>query len=139
MYYSLDFIAGYWARIYPLRARTTFVVGERYFPDVLVHPSRYGFSVSRWFMRLTGFFVPNPDLIVLLSNDPQIIHSRKSELTLDTITKQLADYNKEIMHWGNAMVETTSSSAEEVAAQIAERVIQLHAQRTLRRLRIDHD
>ena len=129
LYYTLDFIAGYWLRIYPRKARTSFIVGERYYPDVIVHPARYGFSTPRWFMRLFARFVPKPDLVVLLSNDPLEIHRRKAELEPGTIARQLAAYESEIPHWGRSVVVDTSAGPTEVAAEITRKVIDVQTNR----------
>lgn len=131
LYYSLDFIAGYWLRIYLKKAQTTFIIGERYFPDVIVHPARYGFSTPHWLMRFTGHLVPDPDLVVLLSNDPHEIYRRKAELHPDTIANQLAAYEVEIPHWGKSAVVDTNGSPDDIAGHIVQLIIEIQAKRLL--------
>ena len=128
IYYSLDFILGYWLRIYPGKAQTTFIIGERYFPDVIVHPARYGFSTPHWLMRFTAFFIPDPDLVVLLSNDPMEIHQRKAELDPETIASQLTAYENEIPRWGKSSIVDTSGSPDEIASHIAHLIIDIQAE-----------
>ena len=134
VYYWLDFVIGYWLVIYPKKAQTTLVVGERYFPDILVHPQRYGFDVPKWLMRLAAKLVPAPDLLVLLKDEPEIIYARKSELSPAMIATQIEAYQRELPHWGNTAVIQTDGGAETVSSRIAALVLQECVKRTEGRL-----
>jgi thymidylate kinase len=134
LYYGLDFVAGYWLSIYPRKAQTTLVLGERYFPDVLVHPQRYGFAVPRWLIRLAAAFVPSPDLLVFLRADPEVIYARKPELSPSALAIQLASYEDEIKHWGKAVTITTEGGADAVAGRVCDLILDICADRTARRL-----
>ena len=89
LYYLADFVLGYWLVIYPKRVRTTLVIGERWYYDVLINPVRYGFRLPGWLLRLGGHLVPEPDLVVLLEADPAVVHLRKPELAVEEIRSQL--------------------------------------------------
>jgi thymidylate kinase len=89
-YFLLDFVAGYWLRIYPRRRQGQLVIGERWYFDVLINPQRYGFRLPAWLLRLGGRLIPRPDLTILLKADPTAIHARKPELTVEQITNQIA-------------------------------------------------
>lgn len=134
-YYWLDFIAGYWLKLYPTMARTTLIIGERYFPDIAVHPARYGFSTPRWLIRLMGKAVPRPNLIVFLTNSPEVIHSRKDELPVEIIREQLEAYAKEIDGWGETLVVDTSESADSVADYICRKILNKQSEITSNRLK----
>ena len=134
VYYWLDFVAGYWLRIYPRAARTTLVVGERYFPDVLVNPARYGFAVPRALLRLAARVVPSPDLVVLLTDRPQSIHCRKPELPVSVVAEQLVAYQREIRYWGEAVALETTADAPGVASRVGDLVLDACVQRTRQRL-----
>ena len=138
VYYWLDFVVGYWLTIYPQLAQTTFVLGERYFPDVLVHPQRYGFTAPRWLIRLAAACVPSPDLLILLEDDPEVIYARKSELSLSSLARQIVAYRDELNHWGNAARITTNGGLEAVAARVCDLVLNECASRTARRLKRWH-
>lgn len=120
-YYLADFIIGYWIVIYPKKARSTFIVGERYFADILVHPARYGFSLPKWFIRLSSYLVPKPDAIILLHGDPQKIHDRKPELPVETISEQIEKYLTEITYWGEHIVINTTDTTPEQAVHDIEK------------------
>lgn len=136
-YYSADFIAGYWLRLYPWRARTGLVVGERYFVDVMVNPARYGFAVPRWLLRLTRWVVPKPDLTVLLTNSPAVIHQRKPELSVAAIGHQLQALEAELPYWGNHVHVVTDVPPDQVASRIMGAIGAACSQRTRRRLGLD--
>jgi glycosyltransferase involved in cell wall biosynthesis/thymidylate kinase len=133
-YYWLDFVIGYWFVIYPKKAQTTLVIGERYFPDMLVHPERYGFRVPIWLMRLAAKCVPSPDLLILLSDEPAVIHARKSELSPAKIAEQIAAYQQELPHWGKSAVIETTGGAESVRARVSELILRECTLRTESRL-----
>jgi hypothetical protein len=115
-------------------ARSTLVIGERYFPDVLVQPERYGFAVPHRVMRAAAWLVPKPDLIILLEDEPEVIHARKPELSPARIAELLAAYKDEIRHWGNGRVLSTEGGPEAVAERLATMIIEERAGRTARRL-----
>jgi thymidylate kinase len=134
LYYWLDFVIGYWLVVYPRKAQTTLVIGERYFPDVMVHPQRYGFDVPRWLMRLAARLVPSPDLLVVLKDDPQVIYDRKTELPVQTIARQLRAYEEEAEYWKAHQIVETTGGAQSVAARVASLVAGACAYRTRLRL-----
>lgn len=118
LYYWVDFVLGYWVLIYPRKTRATLVLGERYFPDTLVHPERYGFAIPRWLMRFAAKCVPAPDLLVLLKDEPHVIYARKPELTLDVIAKQIVEYEREMHHWGRSVSIVTAGGPDAVADRL---------------------
>ncbi|MFC1772732.1 glycosyltransferase [Pseudomonadota bacterium] len=89
LYYLSDFVIGYWWIIRPQVSRGTLVLGERWYYDVIAYPARYGFKLPIWLLRLGSWLLPNPDLVVLLSADPEVIHARKPELAPALIDEQL--------------------------------------------------
>jgi glycosyltransferase involved in cell wall biosynthesis/thymidylate kinase len=137
IYYWLDFILGYWLVIYPRRAQTTLVLAERYFPDVVVNPQRYGFSVPSWMLRVAAAMVPSPDLVVILKGDPQAIFSRKGELSPAKIAAQLRLYEEEVHHWRRSEAIDTQPGAAAVTARLADLIVEECAGRTSRRLEGD--
>jgi len=112
LYYWADFVLGYWFIIFPKKITSTLIIGERYFPDVLVHPERYGFSVPKVLMRITAALVPQPDAIFLLTGKPEDIYARKQELSIEEIREQLASYTEELTHWRSHALIDTSNGAD---------------------------
>jgi len=123
-YYWLDFIIGYWLVVYPKKAQSTFIIAERYYLDVLVHPERYGFSCPKWFIQLFGTLVPKPDLTILLSADPQQIYNRKPELPVNVIGEQIEKYKESIKGWGDSSIIDTSKSIEISSNELTSKVLE---------------
>ena len=134
IYYWLDFVIGYWLIIYPKKAQTTLIVGERYFPDVMVHPQRYGFDLPNWLLKLASKIVPSPDLLVLLKDEPEVIFARKSELSTATITSQIAAFERELPRWGNAAIVETSGGIEAAYGRVSELIFRECSRRAENRL-----
>ncbi|MDH5570719.1 MAG: hypothetical protein OEY89_03075 [Gammaproteobacteria bacterium] len=134
IYYWLDFILGYWLIVYPKKAQTTFIISERYYLDILVHPERYGFSCPQWFIKLFGLFVPKPDLVFLLSADPQKIHDRKPELPVDVIAEQIKQYSDVISSWGDSSIIDTSQDIQTSTSDFVSKVLVKCSEKLKRRL-----
>jgi glycosyltransferase involved in cell wall biosynthesis/thymidylate kinase len=137
IYYWLDFVVGYWLVIYLRKAQTTLVVGERYFPDVLVHPERYGFAVPKWTMRLAARCVPSPDLLIVLEDDPVAIFGRKGELSPAKIASQIEGYRDEAQHWRRSEVIHTGGGEAAVATRVCDMILSTCVLRTQARLAPD--
>lgn len=122
VYYWIDFIVGYWVKIFPKKLRRQLIIGERYYMDVVVHPERYGFTVPRWLLRLARAAIPSPDLVVLLKAEPQVVYSRKSELSLHCIAQQLSLLEGELLHWPRSCVVETAGGVHSAVSEIARRI-----------------
>lgn len=94
IYYWLDFVIGYWVRIYPQKARSSFIVFDRYFPDFIVDPTRYRLKISPRIAMLLYRLIPAPDFTVVLAPDVGTIRSRKQELPLKELLRQSQAFNK---------------------------------------------
>lgn len=129
-YYLADFTLGYWIRIYPQLMRSTLVVGERYFVDVLVNPKRYGFHVSSRMLRTASYLVPNPTLTILLMDTPARIRERKEELSEEEIGSQIELMRKEISVWGNHRVIVTDQSSDAIALRVSSAILATCDRRT---------
>jgi thymidylate kinase len=92
--FFLDYWFGYLFVVRPSLARSNFVLFDRYFHDVLVDPCRYRYGGPKWFASFLSSLVPEPDLVVLLDGDQQLIFSRKAELPPDEIERQLQTYRR---------------------------------------------
>jgi thymidylate kinase len=88
LYYWVDFLVGYWVRIFPSKVRSTFIVFDRYFPDFLVDPVRYRLQLQPRFVMILYHFLPKPDVVLALLPDVVTIQERKKELTSEELSNQ---------------------------------------------------
>jgi thymidylate kinase len=87
-----DCWAGYLFVIWARLVRSDFVQFDRYFHDVLVDPLRYRYGGPAWYATFLCRLLPEPDLVILLDADDDLIFARKSELTRAEIQRQRVAY-----------------------------------------------
>lgn len=88
-YCTVDYLLGYWLSVYPLLVRrATVVFFDRYYYDYYVDPVRYLINTRDWIVRFFEWFIPEPDLIIILVPDPEVFHKRKPEVPLEEAQRQ---------------------------------------------------
>ena len=87
------FCAKYWlARAIPQRL-SKLIIYDRHAYDMLADPKRYRYSAPKWLTRLAiRYLFPQPDLLVILGGDAEVIHKRKEEVPLAETKLQLSRY-----------------------------------------------
>ncbi|EDY21967.1 hypothetical protein CfE428DRAFT_0092 [Chthoniobacter flavus Ellin428] len=114
----------YCFRILPQLLRQRLVIGDRYLFNYHLDPEsvRY-YGPSSW-VRFALRFVPKPDLVLCLVADPEEIHRRKPELSLDEI-RRVISRGEELSSIGFHAVQIRAEEAPPaVARAVAERVTQ---------------
>jgi thymidylate kinase len=87
-YYFIDFVIGHFVKDRIDSDRQRLVVYDRCALDMLVDPVRYGLS-STWLLKLLFPLMPKPDLVILFQDQPERIYSRKPEIEVPEIKRQL--------------------------------------------------
>jgi len=77
------------SRVRPAIRRGTLVVGDRWMYGYVVQPDALRFYGPSWLAVAALRLLPRPHLVVNLSASPEVINSRKQELTLDDIAREL--------------------------------------------------
>lgn len=92
MYYTIDYIAGYWLKVYPrIVKRPHLCLFDRYYYDFLLDPVRMKISLPKAVMRVAFLFAPQPRLIMCLGGDPEVIYARKPETSLKEVARQMKE------------------------------------------------
>jgi thymidylate kinase len=104
------------------RRSSTLIVFDRYFHDLLVDPRRYRYGAPIWLARCIARLVPSPDLWVLLDAPPEVIRSRKQEVTFEETVRQRQAYLVLASCLRNAHVVDASPPLEQVSRSV-ERLI----------------
>ncbi|MCH8876473.1 MAG: hypothetical protein IIA89_06575 [Chloroflexi bacterium] len=134
IYYSLDYTLGYWLKVRPALARSTLVIFDRYFDDLLVDPLRYRLKTTTAMARLLRRLIPRPDLLLVLDVPEEEALSRKQELPLDEVRRQREGYLALGAELPNAVVLDACLPPEEVARCARDVVLNLlHARYVSRR------
>lgn len=93
-YYWLDSLLGAWTKMWPTKVRSGLVVIERGWRDVAVDPLRYRLEASPSLVRALGRLLPEPDLVLVLEADPEIVASRKTELAENEVARQAKEWRR---------------------------------------------
>jgi thymidylate kinase len=134
-YYLLDYNLGYWLKVRPGLVKSTLVLFDRYYDDLLVDPKRYRYGgpmgLARWLRRL----MPRPDLWLILDVPEEEILRRKQEVPPEEIRNQREPYRRLATELPNAFLLDGTLPPEEVARQAREIVLEyLHERYLSRRL-----
>ncbi len=111
-FFFVDYWLGYFFDIRVRIARFSFVMFDRYFHDVLVDPKRYRYGGPKWYANLLSRWVPEPDIVIRLDADEQLIFSRKPELLPDEIRRQRLEYDRLCFRRAQKVTIRTDSDIE---------------------------
>lgn len=120
-YYMLDYTLGYFIKVFPkLKANSCVWVFDRYYYDYFIDPIRLRVKLPKLILKFGQFIISEPDIIICLGTDPQIIHKRKPELQLDEVKRQVKelkifcnDHKRSIWIDTGKSIETSSLDAFE--------------------------
>jgi len=86
---------------------------------------------------LVGWFIPRPDLVILLDASAELLQSRKQEVPLEETRYQRDAYLKLIQSLPNGHVVDASKPLQKVAQQVEDIVFEYMAKRTASRLGLE--
>lgn len=114
----VDYWLGYLIHIRPLLKRSSLVVLDRYFHDLLIDPIRYRYGAPMWLARGMRWLIPPSDILFLvLDADEQVIYSRKRELPFDELVRQRSAYVGWAKAHPNSLLVRTDCSPEACASE----------------------
>ena len=91
-YYLTDFIIGQIVVWFKYTLRGHVVLYDRYYFDFIEDSKRSNISLPRWFRKLFYRFIYKPSINIFLHAKPDLILSRKQELTLGEIQQLTSSY-----------------------------------------------
>ena len=113
-YYYVDYVVGYWVKIYPIFVkRASMVFFDRFYYEYMIDPRRCAVRLPRGWAMFWSWFVPQPDLMLCLGGEPEKIYARKPETSLEEVRRQVAALKK--FCYGNrraVWIDTTLSVDE---------------------------
>lgn len=134
LFYMLaDYLLGYMFEIAPALVRTRLIVFDRYFYDLLVDGKRVRYGGPRWLLKLVARLVPRPDVVILLDAPPEVLWSRKREVTFDEVVRQRDAYLEVARELPAAVIvncaQPVSAVVHDVAMAMVAQFSRLEAQR----------
>ena len=92
-HFMLEYILGWCLKVIPLKIKSSLIIFDRYYDDLLVDPKRYRYGGSVSFASMMRFFIPKPELYFVLIANKNVIHKRKQEVEIHELERQLKSYN----------------------------------------------
>lgn len=92
--YFLQYLLGYVFKIVPMKIRSTLIIFDRYYYDILVDQRRFRIKLPKKIISFLGNFVPKPYLIFFLDTDAELAFKRKSEITIEELKRQRKEFLK---------------------------------------------
>jgi thymidylate kinase len=124
-YYILDYCTGYLLKLLPRLVRSTLILFDRYYDDLLVDSRRYRYGGSRSAIHVGHRFVPSPDLFLILDAPEDQLLARKREVGQEELQRQRKRYRELAAELPNAILLDGSLPPKDVAGN-ASRVVVDH-------------
>ena len=80
----LNWWLGWW-KFLRKASRDGVVLFDRYHADLLVDPRRYRYGGPMWLARLASNLMPQPDVVIFLDAEPEVLLSRKQEVSEEAL------------------------------------------------------
>lgn len=91
-YFIFQYNKGWFKNIIPLKIKSSLIIFDRYFDDILADQKRYRYGAEIWFLKFARIFIPKPELYFVLTTKAEIIHERKNEVEFSELKKQIKKY-----------------------------------------------
>lgn len=115
--FLIDYWMGWLRFVYPAKVRSTLVVFDRYYHDMLVDPVRYRLPRGSFLQHMFAWLVPKPDIWIVLHAPPELLVARKGEITLEAaehLSRAYADLavqlNAHALNTGSGLEETLTAA-----------------------------
>ncbi len=132
----LDYALGYVAKLRPALIRTTLVVFDRCFQDLLVDSLRIRYGGPRWLLTLVARILPRPDLIILLDAPAEVLWQRKQEVACEEVARQRLAYLDIAHALDRAVIINAAQPVDAVVHDALVAVTRYLAKRTANRLNL---
>jgi len=136
IYFWSQYLVGNLLWLYPRYVRSTLVIFDRYFHDLLADPVRYRYGGSLNMARQLGRTITQPDLVFILDAPAEVLQSRKQEVPLAESVRQRAAYQSLAKEFNNAHIINTNQPIEQIINDVLTTVLEFMENRTYQRLHL---
>lgn len=126
LYYMLDYILGWFLCVGNDVKFDRFSVFDRYSYDFIVDPGRIRINLPLWIRKALVALTPKPKTVFLLKASPEVIYSRKQELTLEEIREQSERYDALVKNKRFVIIDA-EQSPEKMAEDAIEIILNRYA------------
>jgi thymidylate kinase len=120
-------------------AHSSLVLHDRHLVDALVDPKRYRYSGPMWLLRLIWWFVPRPDLIILLDAPPEVLQARKQEISFGESARQREAYRSLVGRMVNGLIVDAARPLDEVVCAVNDLILDYLSARVAHRLGLERN
>ena len=121
----LNWWLGWWKSLRKERNKG-FVLFDRFHSDLLVDPRRYRYGAPMWAAKLATSWMPQPDLVVFLDAEPDVLLSRKQEVSEEALEVSRTSYLALCKQQDNYRVIDASQALADVVEDVLRQIHQLH-------------
>jgi len=129
VYYTFGYVG-----LHLALARSTLVLNDRHFVDILVDRKRYRYGGPLWLLDLLWRVIPKPNLIIVLDASPQVLQARKQEVSFEETARQRNAYLSLARTLRNCQVVDAGQPPECVAGEVSDIILRHLTMRIARRL-----
>lgn len=134
LYLFADYRIGYLWKVRAATVRTKLVLFDRYFYDIVVDPKRVRYGGPQWLLKLLARIVPRPGMVLLLDAPPDVLWSRKQEVSYEEVVRQRQQFALVASATAGAVVINSARPISEVVFDARSAVIDHLSRRTRSRL-----
>jgi thymidylate kinase len=139
LYLWVDYVLGYYLRVRPRLMRSTLVVFDRYYHDMLVDTRRFRYGGPEWLARMVAKLIPMPDTVFFLDVPAAVLQTRKREVPAEESARQAEAYrviaNSAFLR-GRGVLVDGARPLDKVVDECADRTLAFLEMRTARRLHL---
>ncbi|MBQ7540161.1 MAG: hypothetical protein IJT13_03450 [Bacteroidaceae bacterium] len=117
-YFIVLYNTGWLRLVVPKKIRSTLVIFDRYYHDLLIDPLRYRNGCSAGLTRFVGKLLPQPQLWFVLDAPTDVIQARKSEVTPEETERQRNAYRAFAESRKNAFIIDTNRPVNVIAEEV---------------------
>jgi thymidylate kinase len=130
-FYMMDYIFGFYFKIYPQVIKKKLIIMDRYYYDFLVDLHRYRFNIPEWLPKFFLPCIPKPDMTFYLNTEPRDLLKRKQELTFQELDRQVhAFQNFSSMIPNFYSIDNSNRSIREVTSEVVSIILEKKVNQT---------
>jgi thymidylate kinase len=122
-YYFADHWAGWFLKVIPGKTRSTLIIFDRNFDDLLVDQKRYRLKGSSTLVRILRQLLPKADRVFILSASAQLIHQRKPELPIAELEAQQSRLQQLAANGTPYVLVSAEQTPEQVTKSVCREVV----------------
>lgn len=113
----LNWWVGWWQHLRS-NSRHGLVLFDRFHGDLLADPLRYRYGGPTWLARIATRLMPQPDMVIFLDAPPDVLLSRKQEVSRDSLMLLRRNYLTMAKTGNGYIVIDSSQSLENVVDEV---------------------